>query len=178
MPKCHIFMMEIKAHGKNFQLANHTVTWGKAPIYFPGPSKDKGFSGLGLGMQCTRVHQTFDFWTILHAPHNHFNTLSAVTLTRVIFCLCCLEILNNSAKSSSSTLRTFLNEKGRCISGDADVQLHNAEALGRLRTMPHSIFKNNLIPKSTCCRGNSTWVWMCSPETALPVITRCQKCFW
>lgn len=49
MSACHIFMMEIKAHVKNFQLANHTVTWGKAAKYSPGPSKDKGFSGLGLG---------------------------------------------------------------------------------------------------------------------------------
>ena len=60
-PKCHIFMMEIMAHSKNFQLAHHTVMWGKAAIYLPGPFKGKGFSGLGLDMQYTRVHQTSVF---------------------------------------------------------------------------------------------------------------------
>lgn len=57
-PKCHIFMMEIRAYRKNFQLALHTVTWGKAAIHLPGPCKDKGFSGLGLDMKYFQVHQT------------------------------------------------------------------------------------------------------------------------
>lgn len=38
--------------------------------------------------------------------------------------------------------------------------------LGHLSTMSHSFFKNNLIPKSTCCRGNSTWVWICSSKNS------------
>lgn len=60
-PKCHIFIMEIMAYSKNFQLAHHVVIQVKVAIYLPGPFKDKGFSGLALDMQHNCVNQTFVF---------------------------------------------------------------------------------------------------------------------
>lgn len=60
-PKCHTSTMEIMAYSKNFQLAYYKAMRGKAAIYLPGPSKDKGFSGLGLDIQYTWARQTFAF---------------------------------------------------------------------------------------------------------------------
>lgn len=134
--------MEIRAHRRNFQIALHTETWGKVAIDLPGPCKDKGFSGLGLDMRYFQVHQTsvcsiFQMGNIqmgsifqmgkqkLPTPNKLFNTLGPVTLTGVILCLCCS---NNSAKSSVSTQRQFLNENRKYLNGMYRCRYWHAQA--------------------------------------------------
>lgn len=56
--KCHISMRQLIAYNKKFWLAHHTVIQGQAAISMPMLSKDKGFTGLGLDMQYSCMHQT------------------------------------------------------------------------------------------------------------------------
>lgn len=105
----------------------------------------KGFLGLAWIcsiLRCIRLWLSECFRFVLHVPYKHVTTLNTVTLTGVILCLCCLEILNNSAKSSSSTQRKSLN-----YMGDTPVegQLHScldAEAVGMPKHNATQLFQD------------------------------------
>lgn len=73
--------------------SKHTTRWcgGRLPYICLGFARIKGFLGLAcicniLG--CIRLLFPEYFRFVLHVSYKHFNTLSAVTLTGVILCLC------------------------------------------------------------------------------------------
>lgn len=93
--------------------------------------------------RCIRLLFAQYFRWVLPTPNKLFNTLGAVTLTGVLLCLCCS---NNSAKSSVSTQKQFLNENRKHLNG-TDVEMPWCRSYWHARHNTQSFLKNDLIPR-------------------------------